>query len=304
MGCARARDVERKLAVALALLALACGPESPGPSHASTRARAAPARPTPPTPRASATAPTASAPDAVATSAFEDAPCRRAIAARFRPLEAWSAAIRGPTKCEWPTESVSHCDWPVPKEGWAGSSFYQTRFAWALSDDGLTMARCNVSCTVLRVTNGQVLARAKSIASFDGTSPTALAENAPLLKQYGLNSGAQSWPLPDAFVDFSEGEHSVTYYLRDRKSAARVAVGRFARAGQLLTPEDWMVSTNGRTLLLRALVQAPIGMAQSYDDAVVDLPAAVARLYVEAAAETPRSAALQTRARAACAALR
>ncbi len=60
-----------------------------------------------------------------------------------------------------------------------------------------------------------------------------------------------------------------------------------------------MVSTNGRTLLLRALVR-PQNQGLDYEDAVVDVPAALARLYVEASAASPSNESLRARAQSAC----
>jgi hypothetical protein len=254
-------------------------------------------------------------PTAASASSFDA--CRARIAKRFHPPAWWSQGwIKGPTDhapdCHPWRDGASPPAEPVPPDqcqdsrgGWLGIGMSLAAYGWRLSEDGLTMARCNDVCTVLRVADGHVLERSKPPDSIDGSPVTEHAQNKELFRRYGLGLGRNTLSVADAFVDWSLAPRgaAVTYHLRDRKSGTHIAIGRFARAEEYVFPQPWMVSTGGRTLLLRALVR-PQDQGLDYEDAVVDLPAAIALLYIEAATANASSELLHARAQSACDSLR
>ncbi len=256
-----------------------------------------------------------SIPSVAADTSFDA--CRAKIAARFHPPKSWSEPwVRGPTdhaaECHPWLDGSPPLATPVPPEecpdsrgGWLGIGMWLAMYGWRISDDGLTMARCKDTCTVLHVTDGRVLERSKLPDSIDGTPVTDLTQNKALFLKYGLGVGKSTLSTDDAFVDWSLAPKgaAVTYHLRDRKSDTEIVIGRFARTSEYVFPEPWMVSQNGRTLILRALVR-PENQGLDYEDAVVDVPAALALLYVDAASANAASDPLRARAKTACDALR
>lgn len=262
-------------------------------------------------------APSASAIPSVTASAPTFDACRAKIAARFHPPKSWSDPwTRGPVdrvaECHPWIDGSPPLATPVPPEqcpdsrgGWLGIGMWLAMFGWRISDDGLTMARCKETCTVLHVADGRVLERSNPPDSIDGRPVTDLPQNKTLFAKYGLGTGKSTLSVDDAFVDWSLAPKgaAVTYHLRDRKSDTQIVIGRFARKDEYVFPQPWMVSQNGRTLVLRVLVR-PEGQGLDYEDAVVDVPAALALLYVEAATVNASNDALRARATSACDALR
>jgi hypothetical protein len=264
-------------------------------------------------------APTTGVADATPPPAEKDAfeECRAAIAKRFRPSPSWSTtwssgpADRSPySDCKaWldgsPPPASPHpmSDCSDARGAWAGISMQQSIFAHALSDDGMTMMRCHNACTVLRVDNGKVLAKTKPSDSLDGTPVLEWPEPKAAMAKFGLHASSGPWPAKDTFLDWSlsPAGSAITYHLRDRETDARIPLGRFTSKDRYVFPAEPLISKNGRTLILAAEIR-PQTQGIDYEDAVVDLPAATALLYLRAA-ELSQRAAIRERAAKACSAL-
>jgi hypothetical protein len=171
-----------------------------------------------------------------------------------------------------------------------------------VSDDGSMLLLCAGDCAFVRVKDGAILARVES-EGLDGEP----VEEKPKVKaakaQLGFRSSASPWPVPDAFLDWSLAPRgsAVTYWLRDRVTRARLPVGRFQSSDEYVFPKSATWSRNGLTLVLTAQTR-PQGQGVQLKDAVVDLPAATALLYLRAD-EVAHNEATTTRAQRACAAL-
>jgi hypothetical protein len=163
------------------------------------------------------------------------------------------------------------------------------------------MAPCAGACVVLRVADGRVLERSNPPDPTLSTAPRWLrSQNAALFRKYGLHQESLR-PIDNASLDWSippKGS-AVTWHLRDRKTATDLVIGRFAHADKYVFPLSWMLSRNGLTLVLFAEVRFQ-GQGIAYEDAVVDLPAALALLYVDATASVPGDEELRARADAQC----
>ncbi len=249
------------------------------------------------------------------TPAWIDA-CRAAIAPRFRPSPAWSrpstvgpADRSGYATCPAWIDGTPPPAKPFPADGcddttgaWAGMHTAQSVVAVAVSDDGSTLLRCRNACTFLRTANGHVVAR----------TPPQDADGVPILEKPAVRAKAEKlgfslnksspWPVPGAFVDWSLAPtgSAITYYLRDRTTPAILPIGRFTSKDRYLYPADADWSRNGLALVLEVSVQGSNLVDER--DAVVDLPAATALLYLRARELRPDDA-TSARAEKACAAL-
>jgi hypothetical protein len=178
---------------------------------------------------------------------------------------------------------------------WAGSSLHFAALAVEVSDDGSTLLRCAGACTFLRVKDGAVVARVEPANVVDGQRVEEKPEVQAAMAKYGFTSTERTWPVPDAFLDWSLAPRgsAVTYWLRDRVTSARLALGRFQSKTQYVFPAEATWSGNGLALVLLAWLDVEL------TDAVVDLPAARALLYLRAY-EIAQTEATRTRARRAC----
>jgi hypothetical protein len=123
------------------------------------------------------------------------------------------------------------------------------------------------------------------------------------MARLGFASIRGPWAPADAFLDWSLAPKgaAVTYWLRDRITPARLPLGRFQSKEEYVFPAKAQWSRNGLALVLTAWT-SPQGQGITLRDAVVDLPAATALLYLRAD-EIAHTEATVTRARRACAAL-
>jgi hypothetical protein len=270
-------------------------------------------------PTRDASAPPAALPDPtpVPTSASTFEECRAQVAKRFRPSPGWEKPwTKGPADrspyggCDyaWMDGSPPKATPLSPDEcqdargGWAGIGLALVSEAVAVSDDGSMLLLCAGDCAFVRVKDGAILARVES-EGLDGEP----VEEKPKVKaakaQLGFRSSASPWPVPDAFLDWSLAPRgsAVTYWLRDRVTRARLPVGRFQSSDEYVLPKSATWSRNGLTLVLTAQTR-PQGQGVQLKDAVVDLPAATALLYLRAD-EVAHNEATTTRAQRACAAL-
>lgn len=237
--------------------------------------------------------------------------CRAAIAKRFHPPASWSKPVTAGPKDRTP---YSDCTgWidgqPAPKApvsldachdsrgGWAGIGMVMSSFGFAISDDGTKMMRCKDACTVFQVADGKVLDRTKA-EGVDGNKVTSRPAIVALMKKHGLNNGTQKLSIDDATLDwsFSSTGSAITWHLRDTKSATDLVIGRIAHSDKYVFPSSWMLSTNGRLLVLMSENRFE-GQGLEFEDQAVDFPAAVALMYVDAATADPL---LADRAKAAC----
>jgi hypothetical protein len=246
--------------------------------------------------------------------------CRAAIARRFRPDTAWEKAWTYGPADRSPYEGCGRA-WldgsppkPVPLDpdecknaqgGWAGSGMLFASLAVEVSDDGATLLRCAGDCTFLRVKDGATIARVSGY-EFDGEPILQTAAVKAAMARLRFTSTVSPWPLADAFLDWSLAPKgaAVTYWLRDRLTAARVPLGRFQSKDEYVFPASVQWSRNGHALVLAAWIR-PQAQGVSLRDAVVDLPAATALLYLRADESAPTEATRRAgaRARRACLAL-
>jgi hypothetical protein len=247
--------------------------------------------------------------------AFDE--CRATIAKRFRASPAWERPwTEGPTDrspyegCEhaWMDGSSPRAMPLAPDEcedargGWAGIGLLVASQAADVSDDGSMLLRCSGDCVVLRVKDGDVLAHVVS-GGLDGQRIVEKPDVKAALARVRFTSSASPWPIPDAFLDWSLAPRgsAITYWLRDRVTPARLPLGRFQSREEYVFPRSATWSRNGLALVLTAWMR-PQGQGIELHDAVVDLPAATALLYLRAY-ETAPSDAAKTRAQRACDAL-
>lgn len=308
------QDLEMRRTTAwLASILVACGAAGVG-CHAD-RASAPPPVSQGETPEASRPpVPDGSRPPAGAP-AFDQ--CRATIAKRFRPSPAWERPwIEGPADrspydgCSqaWMDGSPPRAAPLSPDEcedargGWAGIGLYVTSQAAAVSDDGSMLLRCSGDCVVVRVKDGAVLARVAS-SGLDGQRVEEKPEVKAAMAKLGFTTNASPWPVADALLDWSLATRgsAVTYWLRDRLTPARLPLGRFQSRQEYMFPARATWSRNGLALVLTAWAR-PQGQGIELKDAVVDLPAATAVLYLRAHEIAP-SEFTTTRAQRACDAL-
>jgi hypothetical protein len=242
---------------------------------------------------------------------FDD--CKSKIAKRFNPPASWSEPwTKGPSdrtpysdcKNVWidgqppPTKPIAQDACFDSRGAWAGISMTMSQLDWGISDDGMTMMRCHSDCTAFNVTDGHVLDKTKGPDGIDGTPIRELPRVKAMIKKYGLTHGESKLPIDDVKIEWSFAPKgaAITWHLLDRKSVTEVILGRFAHADKYPFPYPWAISKNGRALVLLSETRLQ-GQGIDQEDSVVDFPAALALLYVEAASRDP---ALADRARTQC----